>query len=295
MYRRRFLQNTGLFAIAVSSMGFIRFDGINYVGDCQTTSDILGPFYVPDSPVTSNLRIAGDSGKPIRLKGTVKHDDCITPYKNAKVELWHCDAKGVYDNSLKGFKYRGTGFTNDNGEYFFDTILPVPYDAGGGEIRPAHFHMMISAKGYQPLITQIYFSGDRQIETDLTASQAGTRILDVKEDSNGDSEVYFNINMAPSLLVEPSSMKKLVGDYMDESDPENTLNLFAHDKQLWIRNEVFGLALRYVDKNTFSYEGLPEGYQLSLKFSLLTNGAVKLERKRISPKGEITNNYIKKA
>lgn len=295
MYRRRFLQNTSLFAVAVSSMGFIRFDGEHYVGDCQTTSDILGPFYVPDSPVTSNLRISGDSGKPIRLTGTVKHDDCTTPYKNAKVELWHCDAGGVYDNSMESFRYRATGYTNASGEYLFDTILPVPYDAGGGEIRPAHFHMMVTAEGYQPLITQIYFSGDKQIENDLTASSAGNRVLDVKEDSEGNAEVYFDFNMAPSLLVEPSSMKKLTGDYIDESDPENTIHLFSHDKQLWVKNEVFGLALRYVEKNTFSYDGLPEGYQLTLNFSLLPNGAVKLERKRIGPKGERINNYIKEA
>ncbi|WP_156123536.1 hypothetical protein [Flavihumibacter sp. ZG627] len=41
--------------------------------------------------------IAGEAGRQLDLTGTVLHKDCISPYKNAKVELWHCDASRILD------------------------------------------------------------------------------------------------------------------------------------------------------------------------------------------------------
>src|SRR5690606_10015550 len=98
MERRTFVNNSTLIAIAISTSGFIRFDGHSYVGDCETTTDILGPFYRPKSPLRNNLSIIGELGDSIELVGKINHNDCITPYPKAKIELWHCDAKGVYDN-----------------------------------------------------------------------------------------------------------------------------------------------------------------------------------------------------
>ena len=45
----------------------------------------------------------------------------------------------------------GIEISSDYGKYKFISQMPVPYDAGGGLIRPAHFHLMISASGYQSL------------------------------------------------------------------------------------------------------------------------------------------------
>ncbi len=67
MQRRDFIKTAALSAIAVSATGFVRFDGKRYVGDCETTSDVLGPFYRPDSPVRKSLRIKGEKGDPIEL------------------------------------------------------------------------------------------------------------------------------------------------------------------------------------------------------------------------------------
>jgi protocatechuate 3,4-dioxygenase beta subunit len=117
MKRRKFIATTALTAIAVSASGYIRFDGKTLKGDCETTTDILGPFYCPDSPVRNNLRIPGEPGAFVELCGTIKHNDCITPYNNAKIELWHCDGKGVYDNTSDKFRYRGTTYGNEKGEY----------------------------------------------------------------------------------------------------------------------------------------------------------------------------------
>lgn len=84
--------------------------------------------------------------------------------------MWHCDGKGVYDNESAAFRYRGTTYCDNKGRYTFNTILPVPYDIGNGNSRPAYFHLIITAPGYQPLVTQLYFVGDKNIGKDSSAS-----------------------------------------------------------------------------------------------------------------------------
>ncbi|MDX1590774.1 MAG: hypothetical protein R3283_02355 [Balneolaceae bacterium] len=276
MKRREFIKNSTICAFAVSSLGFIRFDGKQYIGDCATTSDILGPFYRPDSPVRNNLVIAGEGGKVVELSGTVRHQDCITPYSNAKVELWHCDNKGVYDNSSDAFRYRGTTYTNENGEYTFTTVLPVPYDVGNGSIRPAHFHMMITTEDYQPLVTQLYFTGDEYIESDSSAANATGRVLDIEELADGTARVHFPVNMAKTLSAEPSSIDKLVGEYIHEENPSVSRVFFSSGNKLWMKNEVFGIRFEYIGSNTFEYPGMPEGQAMKLYFELLPSGSVRM-------------------
>ncbi len=276
MKRRAFLESSVLTALAVSTSGFISFDGKNYVGDCETTSDILGPFYRPNSPVRRNLVVKGDKGQMVELIGKVKHQDCITPYKNAKIELWHCDSKGVYDNSTSEFKYRGVTFSDQNGHYSFNTILPVAYDAGGGQIRPAHFHLLISADGYQPLVTQLYFNGDKHIEEDIyaNAEAAKRRILDVKDTKNG-KKVIYEVSMAKIMQAEPASLDKLLGRYINEKDKTKTIEFFKHNASLWSKNEVFGNEYKYIGHNTFEYPGLPKGNSRTLTFEILGSGTIK--------------------
>ncbi len=260
----------------MSTFGFIRFDGEKYVGDCATTSDILGPFYRPDSPNRSNLALSGTKGKKVELLGKILHQDCTTPYNNAKVELWHCDEAGVYDNSTPAFNYRGTVYTNDKGDYAFQTIIPVPYDAGGGLIRPAHFHLMVTAEGYQPLVTQLYFTGDSYIPKDPWAKAAKGRQLEVKDQPNGTSKVFFNVGMARTLAIEPASIDKLTGLYIHENDPKKTLTLFNNQNALWVKNEVFGEGYEYAGNNLFAYPSNPEGSYEKLYFEISPSGAIKL-------------------
>ena len=112
--------------VAVSTYGFIRFDGNRYIGDCETTTDVLGPFYRPGSPVRNNIAAKGETGNLVMLTGVIKHNDCKTPYQEAKIELWHCNDKGVYDNDSDDSVNRGHHtFSDREGRYFFNTILPA--------------------------------------------------------------------------------------------------------------------------------------------------------------------------
>ncbi len=278
MQRRTFIKNTALCAVAISASGFIRFDGKNYVSDCETTSDILGPFYRPDGPIRNNLVIKGETGSLLELTGMIKHKDCKTPFKKAKIELWHCDSKGVYDNTTSDYRYRGTTFSDDNGNYSFKTILPVPYDVGGGQIRPAHFHLMISAEGYQPLVTQLYFSGDAHISKDSSASSpfAKRRILDVQKINDGSNKVLYDVSMSEVLLADPAVIDKLTGVYINEKDKNKKLTLFKKNDHLWVKNDVFGENFEYKGNNTFEYPGMPPGRYKRLHFELLASGSSKL-------------------
>ncbi len=286
MKRSTFLKNTALSAIAISTTGFIRFNGQRYVGDCETTSDVLGPFYRPDSPLRTNLMIKGEKGDPIELAGKIKHDDCNTPYKKAKIELWHCDGAGIYDNESADFKYRGTAYSDDKGNYAFKTILPVPYGSGEN-YRPAHFHLMISAEGYQPLVTQLYFVGDPWIAKDSSSSSptAKRRILQVQNEQDGSKKVAFDISMSKKLAAEPTAIDKLTGTYTNEKDASKKMELFKKDNQLWMKSEPFGMNFEYACNNTFLIPGVPVE-TLSFVFEIIASGAVKMTETYTNDKGE---------
>lgn len=278
MQRRKFIQDTAFTAFALSAFGFVRFNGSSYVGDCETTSDILGPFYRPGSPVRNNLVIPGEGGTRLQLSGKIKHNDCVTPYKNAKIELWHCDEKGVYDNATADFRYRGTTYSDENGKYVFNTVLPVPYDVGNGHTRPAHFHLMITAAGYQPLVTQLYFTGDKNITKDPSAASpaAKRRVLDIARKADGTNMVLYDVSMSPRLLAEPESLDKLTGHYTSLNDKSKSIDLFKNDHTLWMKNEVFGEGFLYVGNNTFEYPGSPKGFEASIHFDVQPSGAIQL-------------------
>ena len=277
MKRRDFIINTGLSVIAITASSFIRFDGKQFIGDCETTSDILGPYYRPNSPVRNNLVIKGEKGTLIELRGIIKHKDCVTPYKNAKVELWHCNNQGQYDNTSNEFRYRGTTYSDDIGNYSFNTIIPVPYGSGN-DIRPAHFHLMITAEGYQPLVTQLYFSGDKYIAKDPAASSLTSkgRILKTQNLKDGTKKIIYDVTMSLTLAAEAVAIDKLVGVYTNIKNEKDKKELFKKDNDLWLKNEVFGENYRYIGNNTFEYPGEPAGSHASLQFELFYAGDIKL-------------------
>ena len=141
MQRRTFIKNSSLTVLSISAFGSLNWNGKIFEGDTQTTTDILGPFYRPGSPIRTNLRLANSNGIPIALKGNIFKEDGKTPIANALVEIWHCDENEVYDNTSDEYKYRGGQKTKTDGKYEFKSILPVPYKADPKDEtswRPAH-------------------------------------------------------------------------------------------------------------------------------------------------------------
>src|ERR1700712_3408746 len=59
-----------------------------------------GPFYLADELIRS--RIAEDrTGVPLRLKLILMDSRTCTPLRNAAIDLWHCDAMGLYSGFTK--------------------------------------------------------------------------------------------------------------------------------------------------------------------------------------------------
>jgi catechol 1,2-dioxygenase len=200
--------------------------------------------------------------------------------------LWHCDGAGIYDNESADFKYRGTAYSDDKGNYAFKTILPVPYGSGEN-YRPAHFHLMISAEGYQPLVTQLYFVGDPWLAKDSSSSSptAKRRILQVQNEQDGSKKVEFNISMSKKLAAEPAAIDRLTGIYTNEKDASKKMELFKKDNQLWMKSEPFGMNFEYAGNNTFLIPGVPVE-TLSFVFEIVSSGAVKMTETYTNDKGE---------
>ena len=200
MNRKKFLSTStlALAALSTSTYGKVKKVDDEYVGDCNTTNDILGPFYRPKAPLRKDLTYPGLTGTVIQLQGCVYNPDCTTPLPNALVEIWHCNTEGEYDNNSKAFNLRARWYTDEEGRYSFKTILPGKY-LNAGQFRPAHIHFRITAKHKKELISQIYFTGDPQIGEDpwASAEQAALRILPIRlGDTKGNLMVDFDVYLA---------------------------------------------------------------------------------------------------
>jgi len=196
MKRRDFLKKSSLFAFALTSMGCVVVKEQKFVGNCETTNDILGPFYRPNAPQRTNLDLYNEGGKKLKIVGKVFSNDCTTELENAIVEIWQANTKGGYDNDTSEYRYRSTAITPKKGDYTFDTIVPGRY-LNGALLRPSHVHFRVRAAGHQELISQIYFKNDPYIEKDPWASdtKAQDRILEMIAEGDG-STVTFNIFLA---------------------------------------------------------------------------------------------------
>lgn len=117
--------------------------------DDVTPAQTEGPYYTPNTPEKANFREAGMAGTPMVLTGIVLTQDC-QPVARALVDLWHADDAGVYDN--EGYRLRGHVFSDDQGVYRFETIVPGLYPG-----RTRHFHVKIQAPNGPILTTQFYF------------------------------------------------------------------------------------------------------------------------------------------
>lgn len=173
------------------------------VDDCETTSDIEGPFYIPNAPFSAKLSANGSIGTPLFITGSIYANDCQTPIKNALVDVWHASDDGEYEDA----NYRGRMETDDGGNYVFETVLPGKY-LNGAQFRPRHLHYKVSAQN-ELLTTQIYFEGDTSIPSDPWASDpsAEDRIIPLTEDSQGNfhgvADIYLDVEPIIDSIFEP--------------------------------------------------------------------------------------------
>lgn len=275
MKRRTFIKKSSLTALSISAFGAIHWNGKNFVGDSPTTTDILGPFYRPGAPMRSNIIPPNSKGSPMNLSGTIFKEDGKTPINNASVEIWQCDENEHYDNASDSYFFRGAIMTGKNGKYDFKTIVPVPYKADPNDEsswRPAHIHMRVSVVDHQDLITQIYFKGDKYIDSDTWASspQAVNRILNIAKNPAGGNAVTFDVVMKKEFPLDTEVYKKITGLYRMED--KSRIEFIKNDDLLFMkRNGQLSAALKYMGNNTFEGGiGFPK-----VSFELLADGGSK--------------------
>src|SRR4051812_16706716 len=89
---RRTLLSSGLAATALLPLKapLARADACTLLPEQE-----LGPYYVPDELVRSDIR-EGKLGIPLDLRLHVLDIGTCRPIAGAAVDLWHCDADGVY-------------------------------------------------------------------------------------------------------------------------------------------------------------------------------------------------------
>jgi protocatechuate 3,4-dioxygenase beta subunit len=143
-----------------------------------TPKQMEGPFYPTDWTGDIDNDLVLVHGEAAKALGHVTHlsgrvlDAAGSPVSDAMIEIWQCDANGVYRHPRDagwfserkrdpGFQSRGRMRTDASGAYSFRTIRPVAYPG-----RTPHIHFKIEAPGRPPLITQMYVAGDPGNERD---------------------------------------------------------------------------------------------------------------------------------
>lgn len=115
-----------------------------------TPSQMAGPYYTPNTPERNILYEEGMEGKRLILVGYVVDQNC-NPLPNAWLDFWQADAKGEYDNT--GYRLRGHQFTDAQGRYYLETVVPGLYAS-----RPIeHIHVKVRPEGGEEVTSQLYF------------------------------------------------------------------------------------------------------------------------------------------
>jgi protocatechuate 3,4-dioxygenase beta subunit len=129
-----------------------------------------GPYYKADTPERNSLYEEGMTGTRLILVGYVLDQTC-QPLPNAWLDFWQADANGEYDNT--GYRLRGHQFTDAQGRYYLETILPGLYAS-----RPIeHIHVKVRPEGGQEITSQLYFPQQPVEGLTVTLEQRGDRVV----------------------------------------------------------------------------------------------------------------------
>ena len=162
-----------------------------------TENTVLGPFYVHGAPEIRNGddMAAGWKGEPTYVTGRVL-DGAGKPVRGALLDIWQSSADGRYDVQLSdtgGKQLRARLRADDEGRFRFRTIKPTPYPVptdgpvglvlermGRHPMRPAHLHFIVSAPGYETVVTHIFVKGDPYLGSDVVFGVKESLVVEFK-------------------------------------------------------------------------------------------------------------------
>lgn len=134
-----------------------------------TPSQTEGPFYPTTLPADFDMDLVQILGQAARATGTVLHlqgrvlDTAGNPLPGATVEIWQCDAQGIYDHPRQpgrerrdaAFQGYGRVSTDSRSAYRFRTLKPVAYPG-----RTPHIHVKVATREGRNLTSQFYLAGE---------------------------------------------------------------------------------------------------------------------------------------
>ena len=149
-----------------------------------TESTVLGPFYVPGSPLReygASMVQEDGAGVPAWVYGRVL-DVAGNPIAGAELDVWQNGADMLYAvqrPEAEEDHLRGRYLTRGDGTYAFVAVRPVPYpipdDGPVGRMlaatgrhpwRPAHIHMIVRADGYKTVTTHVFDAASEYLDSD---------------------------------------------------------------------------------------------------------------------------------
>ncbi len=164
--RREILKVFGISAVA-GVVGIENISSQETVEKTHTPKCVLtpqqtaGPFYFDVEQVREDIT-EGKKGTPLELVITVVDSSDCKPVKDAIVDIWQADAKGVYSGyknqgvDTTGQTYlRGIQVTDAEGSAKFKTIYPGIYP---GRVPHIHFKVLIDNKSF--VTSQFYFPAE---------------------------------------------------------------------------------------------------------------------------------------
>jgi protocatechuate 3,4-dioxygenase beta subunit len=167
----------------------------------MTPEQTEGPYFVDERLNRSDIRMDPSDGSvrtgiPLALKlrvSSVGSNGCV-PLAGAIVDLWHCDAAGLYSDTVDlefntmGKKFlRGYQVTDAKGYVQFITIFPGWYPG-----RAVHMHFKVRAKtasaasgASHELTSQLYFDDAVTDRVQARKPYAGRGSRTVRNDRDG--------------------------------------------------------------------------------------------------------------
>lgn len=167
---------------------------------CVLTASLTeGPFFVDEKLNRSDIRTDPASGVvsagiPLALTFNVQRvaSNACTPLTGAYLDVWHCDAAGVYsDVSGSSRKFlRGYQITDANGAAAFQTVYPGWYNG-----RAVHIHFKLrlyagSTRTYE--FTSQFFFDDTFTDSVYTQSPYSSR--GSRGTRNGNDGIYNSLS-----------------------------------------------------------------------------------------------------
>ncbi|MBF0277813.1 MAG: protocatechuate 3,4-dioxygenase subunit alpha [SAR324 cluster bacterium] len=184
----------------------------------ETPSQTVGPYFdyglTPErygkTGIANNILTKKETqGIRIRLEGQV-FDGEGSPISDALIEIWQSNSQGRYrhpnddreefalDEHFHGF---GRAPTNNNGEYWFETIKPGPVPSRGNVLQAPHINLIVMMRGMLVhAYSRLYFSDELEANSNdpvlssIEEERRGTLIA-VRQERAGQLIYRLDIHM----------------------------------------------------------------------------------------------------